>query len=632
MLSYVHVIEFQKRGLPHAHILLMVEDPFKSRSPEYVDKIICAEIPGEEEDPLLFKLVTTHMIHGPCGKGYPKQPCMEPKINKKTHKIFVLRDKCRKEFPKDLQDRTSIDPKEGFPKYCRRHIPPIDVPRKGLIDNRFVVPYSPHLLKKFQCHINVEICSSVQSVKYLYKYIYKGSDKANAKITNENDEIQQYLDAPYISAAEATWRIFGFKMYDTSHQIIRLPVHMPGMQRVQFNVDDDLNERLEKAAENSMLYAFFRLNASCVMHSSSLHFDTQFDSRKYLYAEIPEHFTFKNGQWNPRLISGKRQVVRLHGVDPSDAERYYLRLLLLHVRGPTSFEDLRTVGGFLLPSFQAAALALNLINDDRMWADCMRDAALYQMPKQLRTLFVVICVHCDPPNRSALFEEFLDDMSEDIKRRLTQLAVHLRDPARVIRSLCLTELQKIFRSNRKSLEHFNLETPQEIDIDFSEPAYDRITEAQIGESMRDQLNGDQFSIFDEIVTAVFESSHDDSNQSRIFFIDAPGGTGKTFLIETLMHFLRGMGKCVVAVASTGIASQLLPGGKTAHSQFGIPLELEDKSTSSIGKQHKKATELRECDLMIWDEVPMAHWRTASFMSLFLELEMLSLSRSRLRKV
>jgi hypothetical protein len=70
-----------------------------------------------------------------------------------------------------------------------------------------------------------------------------------------------------------------------------------------------------------------------------------------------------------------------------------------------------------------------------------------------------------------------------------------------------------------------------------------------------------------------------------------------------------MGKCVVAVASTGIASQLLPGGNTSHSQFGIPLELEDRSTSSIGKQQKKATELRDCDLMIWDEVPMAHWRT-----------------------
>jgi hypothetical protein len=95
-------------------------------------------------------------------------------------------------------------------------------------------------------------------------------------------------------------------------------------------------------------------------------------------------------------------------------------------------------------------------------------------------------------------------MSEDIKRRLTELAVPLRDPARVIRSLCLTELQKIFRSNGKSLEHFNLELPKEIDIDFSEPAYGRTSEAHMGESMRDQLNEDQFSIFDEIVTAVFE--------------------------------------------------------------------------------------------------------------------------------
>jgi len=70
------------------------------------------------------------------------------------------------------------------------------------MDNRFVVPYSPALLLKYQCHINVEVCSSFQSVKYVHKYIYKGHDSTNVNIVErvENgldvvhyDEITTYL-------------------------------------------------------------------------------------------------------------------------------------------------------------------------------------------------------------------------------------------------------------------------------------------------------------------------------------------------------------------------------------------------------------------------------------------------------
>lgn len=80
--------------------------------------------------------------------------------------------KCTKKFPKDFCERTS-DNVNGFPVYMRRgNGMTVDV-RGNTFDNRFVVPYNPYLLAKFNCHINVEVCSTEKSVKYTYKYVYK---------------------------------------------------------------------------------------------------------------------------------------------------------------------------------------------------------------------------------------------------------------------------------------------------------------------------------------------------------------------------------------------------------------------------------------------------------------------------
>ena len=63
--------------------------------------------------------------------------------------------------------------------------------------------------------------------------------------------------------------------------------------------------------------------------------------------------------------------------NPVAGERFYLRLLLTAVRGPTSFEYLRTVAGTLYPTFQAAYVALSLLDDDREWIDCLTKALVF---------------------------------------------------------------------------------------------------------------------------------------------------------------------------------------------------------------------------------------------------------------
>ena len=122
------------------------------------------------------------------------------------------------------------------------------------IDNRWVVPYNEWLLRKYKAHVtvNVEICASVKGIKYLYKYVTKGVDRARvafreaseeahsdetvAAAAQARDEIQEYVDARFITPTEAMWRIFELPMYFQSHTVTiqRLAVHVEDGQEVYF--------------------------------------------------------------------------------------------------------------------------------------------------------------------------------------------------------------------------------------------------------------------------------------------------------------------------------------------------------------------------------------------------------------
>ncbi|XP_050065740.1 uncharacterized protein LOC126554747 [Aphis gossypii] len=116
------------------------------------------------------------------------------------------------------------------------------------------------------------------------------------------------------------------------------------------------------------------------------------------------------------------------------------------------------------------------------------------------------------------------------------------------------------------------------------------------------MNEEQRTIYDRIMLAV------SAGQGGFFFLNAPGGTGKTFVISLILAEIRSNNGIALAVASSGIAATLLDGGKTAHSVFKLPLNIQNNpdAVCNIKKQSSMATVLKRCKIIIWDECTMAH--------------------------
>lgn len=213
--SWVYVVEFQKRGLPHIHFLGIFEEKDMPKTETDVDDLVCAEIPDPVHEPSLHELVKTHMLHGPCGPQYDT-PCRGSKG-------------CSKFFPKMYQAKTIL-PENSYPAYKRQKNSHTINKRGFIFDNSRVIPYNKYLLLRYQCHINVEIPHGIHAYKYLYKYITKGHDRTKVEFEihdSENvhfpacevdfnepkqlNEMKTYINGRWVSAYEG--EIFCFRRF-----------------------------------------------------------------------------------------------------------------------------------------------------------------------------------------------------------------------------------------------------------------------------------------------------------------------------------------------------------------------------------------------------------------------------------
>ena len=458
---------------------------------------------------------------------------------------------------------------------------------------------------RFNAHINVECVMSLATTKYITKYTHKGSDRATVEIQRRN-KVSEFKDSQYIAASEACWHVFEYPIHHQQPPVMSLQIHLPGQHMVVF----DANQPLDIVAANaeqqrSMLTAFFELNREDV------------SARQYTYQDIPLHFTWdrKNKIWRRRRRDGS--IGRIYFVSPTAGERFYLRTLLTTVKGPTSYENLRTFDSVLHPSFHAACLARGLLENNDEWRQCLLEASLTHVGESLQHLFSLILRHCQPSEPHVLWEEFKDNLCDDLGRCLQQMTGSLIDyPMDDIYDYRLFLINEEMRVHGVSLSTFpsmpaikkDWETRNENCYIVEQLAYNRETEMHLAEHNMVKLNRDQRLTFDKIFTAIT------SDNGKLFFLHGPGGTGKMFVYQTLCHRVRANGWIALCIASSGIASLLLPGGRTAHSMFLIPVEnLHEDSICTIDKNSKCTEMFRDVRVIIWDEAVTQHRYTVQFL-------------------
>jgi hypothetical protein len=349
------------------------------------------------------------------------------------------------------------------------------------------------------------------------------------------------------------------------------------------------------AAERTKLTAFLLANADTGALGDL--------ARQYTYQEFPQHFVYKP---QTKLWQIRRQnfaIGRMYFVSPHAGERFFLRTLLSVVRGPRSWDDLYTYGGTRYSTFREACLARGLLEDDGEWDQCLAEAAHMQTGSSLRRLFCIILQFCEPAHPERLWNRYRENICDDVAFILRQAGhPHATDDEKWDYGLLL--IDRVLSGYSRSLRDFR---PMPLsERDWSHLTHNAFIQQQTGYNAEDErrradeqetlLNEDQRSAYDQITHSALTGDGD------IFFLEGPGGTGKTFVYRAVCNRIRGHELIVLCVASSGIAALLLPGGRTAHSTFHIPIRLLDEhSRCAINKESDYADMLRQVRLIVWDE-------------------------------
>ena len=228
----------------------------------------------------------------------------------------------------------------------------------------------------------------------------------------------------------------------------------------------------------------------------------------------------------------------------------------------------------------------------------------------LRNLFVMILLHCNPADPNTLWERTKPHLCDDLQHRIIN-RLNIANPTQdEIYDYGLYLIDRELQRNGKSLEAIegmpmpqNNWAQQELrrnQLIHEQLDYDHQLLQQTVDEGLPTLNVEQRALYDAVLESVQTQSGD------TFFVHSAGGCGKTYVCNLIAAAVRATEKIVLCVASSGIASLLLAGGRTAHSRFKIPIAIHEASTCNIKHGDLNHELLQHTALIIWDEVPMQH--------------------------
>ena len=407
-----------------------------------------------------------------------------------------------------------------------------------------------------------------------------GPDRAKFRVhsggdTNANDEpideIEEYWSGRYLAATEAVWRILGYNITQKSPSVTVLPIHLPDSLHHQHyqrsnpsptlsNLEHYFARPIGTFLEGTNERGFKDLCYADYFSLFRLHKFQQQDVGKFGF--FPESHNNRGApimhviQRDP----SRQHLSRLQSVHVSCGELFYLRSLLLS-QPATSWEDLRTVGNTVYPSFQATCIALGLFADKDEAQVCMQEAIdTLRTPHQLRVLFVHLLTNACVVTPLELWNEFRSKIAEDFA---------LATPGDVEQGCneALKQLESLLQSHGKHLDNYGLLQPLTHDNEVQWELCRWSPQARILQQEVDvatsAFNPEQQDIFSRVQHAIL------ANEPLLMFVDGKAGRGKIFLLNTLCAWVRSTGRIALPTVTSAFATQLYPGGQTVHSTFGV---------------------------------------------------------------
>ena len=378
---------------------------------------------------------------------------------------------------------------------------------------------------------------------------------------------------------------------------------MEGEQHVVF--DEETAETDIEKQRNTELTGFFDFNES---NPGTL----------IRYVDFPKKCVWIEKQWRIRKRAFDT-IGRVHAMNPAAGDVYFLRMLLHHdhCAGKGSFQELKTVDGQIQESYQEVCRLLGLLQDDKEWDKVLTEGSVTKLSSALRELFITILMFCEPANPKTLFEDHFLEWADDFKHQAEKKGYVLTNEQ--LRTLVLIDIKQRLESWERELKQFGLADPTQAELQSANVKQISVNPVLIREELNfnveelKQMIEDRRSKFTKSQEEVFETAMEavEKKQTLCLFIDARGGTGKTFVMNAILAAVRILdeqdgGSIALAVGTTGIAANLLHLGRTFHSRFKAPLDPNEDSLLSINVQSSLADLIRMSKIIVLDEAPMLH--------------------------
>ena len=624
----IRVIEFQKRNLPHAHILLRTDwrEVYRSRV-DFADGVIVCD--RKKMSRTEFQAMRKHMSHK-CSEY-----CRPKNSQGKAWPWF----RCRFGFPSPAIAKTR-ESDDGFIEH-----------RRGCKDER-LAEGNPKLVRYMDAHVHIRVINTHFLVlSYCLSYFTKGEDltsfyldKTAEKRKNKGqgcDEIKHWRRWRYTNAMQAAWRLQAFNI------VQGLKVHTVRTYALRYRPGQVVGhlEDVEKWFARPYASRFRRMS---IVQYFSMYAVQNHPPKKS--KKLGRVFRDQRGRYVFRHPNGP-QIWRLQTVYPSAGPRFFLSRILqagkvwprcraefrdgkrrqLHYK--TAWRELRTWNGKTHATFEGAAVAAGLIGDADACAYMAQLVKQGRSPSTLRWAWLMLAVHTSAPVLR-LFKKFKTEMSADYLLEkcpapVTKLVAYLRDALQqhdknpdtlklpnVIPGEDPTAVRDVHknRSPREFVRDYLGEYPQDVaqrDWDKYRSYLHPEQMAAVRTVRRLWRQWSRMNTRTQIKH--IKSTHAKATPWGVRLV-ASAGCGKTVTLRAILSDCRRKQGTPLVCASTGCAAMQLRMGRTAHKRFGIPVRKRMQKSHGVTATPIIAPNagtglgelFRRASLIIWDEIGNSH--------------------------